>query len=68
MSVLRGISFPIKKDIMLKKDTQLFFATDTNKFWFEANNQQITFPRRGIRDRKDSSKLWIKKSKNSSST
>ena len=50
---------------MLKKDTQLSFVTDENKFWFEADNQQITFPRRGIRDKEDNSKLWIKKSKNS---
>ena len=65
MAIIRGIGFPIKKDIMLKKDTQLYFATDANKFWFETDNQQISFPRRGIRDKENSSKLWIKKSKNS---
>ncbi len=65
MVVIKGIGFPIKKDVMLKKDTQLSFVTDENKFWFEADNQQITFPRRGIRDKEDNSKLWIKKSKNS---
>ncbi len=64
MAILKGIGFPIKKDIMLKKDAQLSFVTDTNKFWFEADNQQITFPRRGIRDKKDSSRLWIRKFKN----
>jgi len=62
MSKMKGLAFPVKKDFLLKKGINLYFASDGNKFWFEANEEQITNPKQGFKV-KNSDNLWLVKNK-----
>jgi hypothetical protein len=67
MTHIRGLGFPVKKDFFLKKGTNLYFASDENKFWFEADDEQITLPRQGFKIKDDSeNRLWLIKNKTKS--
>ena len=58
---LKRLSFEIKKDIILKKGSLISMITDANKFWLNANDRQITFPKQGFKVKDSPEKLWLNK-------
>lgn len=60
--MIKGISFPIKKDIFLKKGDEINEVTDDNKFWLEVNGRQISLPR-GLFKVPNDDKLYLIKNK-----
>lgn len=67
MTKLKGIGFPVRKDITLKKGVMLYLVTDETRSWIEANDKQITYPR-GFFKIDNSPNLWLNKGKKLNST
>jgi len=61
---LKGIAYPIVKEILLRKGDLLYMASDENKFWIEAGERRITEQRKGNSDPYNSSILWLNRAKN----
>lgn len=58
--MLKNLSFQVKRDIILKKGTDITFLTDDNKFWLASKDRQITYPRQGFKIKDDApERLWL---------
>lgn len=58
---ITGLGFKVKKDVTMKKDSNISFINDENKCWFELDGIQITYPMKLFKVDDEPDKLWLKK-------
>lgn len=63
-----GLSFKVKKDVIMRKDSNLSFVNDENKCWFELNKTQVTYPMKLFKIDGETNKLWLRKLNNTKSS